>query len=102
MGAMMRFIWVWTKCAIGLAAIAITAYVLITWQRSLILAGDWQEGLVFLTLLIVGGYFYELLTTGEIRFSATRAWRPKRPIEKAPHKAASIVELHPHEYRREH
>jgi len=91
------------------AAGIIAAYVVGMWWF-----GEWTHKLVYedhndlAIWLIVGGglacvAFYELWTTGEIRWSKTKAWRPKwnRTPTSPPPAAPPVLELRPNEYRRE-
>lgn len=75
------------------------------WTHKLI----YEDGNELAVWLMVGGgliaaAFYELWTTGEIRWSKTKAWRPKwnkTPPTEASKTVRSTLDLPPSEFRRE-
>lgn len=84
------------------------AYALFMWAF-----GAWTYDLIYIqhnttawillmVVIIGGGFFYELATTGEIKWSATKRWRPKPPSAETPTDAAKVLELRPDEYRERH
>jgi hypothetical protein len=97
----MRFIWVWTKCFAGLALIAAAYWFTVTWIRGEIYAGHWSSWFMLMALMFTGSAFFDLFKTGEISIFGRKIrpkWAQKPPKPTAP---VNIVELRPHEYRRE-
>lgn len=100
---MRRFIWTWTVCLVGLATIAAVAYLLITWQRGLILAGNWQAWVLFMAFWFVLMGAIDLYRHGE---TSLFGWKIRPMWRNASSPApltepAKVVDLHSHEYRRE-
>ena len=75
--------------------------------------GSWTHKLVYedhnylaawllLALIIIGAFAFELITTGEIKWSTTKRWRPMPPPSEPPTTASKVLELRPDEYREGH
>lgn len=87
---------------VGLAAIAAVAYLLISWQRGLVLAGNWQAWVAFMAFWFVLMGAIDLYRRGECSLFGWKIrpqWR-NAPTA-APTEAVKVVDLHSHEYRRE-
>lgn len=98
------------RVIIGLLMIAgiFAAYALFMW-----VFGSWTYDLIYvqhntmawallMVLIIGGGFFYELITTGEIKWSETKRWRPKRPPVELSTGVGKVLELRPDEYQERH
>lgn len=98
------------RVIIGLLMIAgvFVAYGLFMW-----VFGAWTHKLVYedhnylaMLLIIILGlalvFAYELFTTGEIKWSETKRWRPKPPPVHPSTETEKVLELRPDEYREGH
>lgn len=74
---MRRFIWMWLKIIGVLIAWACGAYGLVALFQTVVVAGDWKLPCLFLLAWFGATTVYGLATSGQIRLSKTKVWRPK-------------------------